>query len=111
MQNASRCDIYNCTLFGNGTGISQFNSDTSNIYNSILWNEGDQIFESGTGKVNKQFCFIKGGLSSAIEFNDYPEFVDTVNGNFRLKSCSDAIDKGEETFVIGSLDLDGNPFY
>ena len=38
-----------------------------------------------------------------------PRFVDLANGNLRLQSNSPCINAGNNTYVIGSTDLDGNP--
>jgi len=38
-----------------------------------------------------------------------PLFVDRANGNLRLQTDSPCINSGNNTFVVGSTDLDGNP--
>ena len=47
-----------------------------------------------------------------VILNQYPEFVDTLTGDFRLLPCSPLMDKGNNNIVVGANllnDLDGNP--
>jgi hypothetical protein len=50
-------------------------------------------------------------FEDGLIFGQYPEFIDTVTGDFRLKPCSPAVNKGNNfpTLAAGLLtDLDGN---
>jgi hypothetical protein len=49
-------------------------------------------------------------FEDGLIFNQYPEFMDTTNSDFRLKPCSPAINKGNNLSVLAAgllTDLDG----
>lgn len=100
--------LNNCTLFGNsavqsGGGayhgtlnncIVYFNTAPtgSNHYSSAFTNSCTTPEPSGTGNIT----------------ND-PQFVNAAAGNYRLKTNSPCINRGDNSFVQGTKDLDGNP--
>jgi len=108
-------------------------SDTSNfsLENSIFWNNGtsseDAFYINGT-ETNFHFqnCLIDVDSCSNINpnltdgsnisctnmlYNQYPDFVDTLNEDFRLKPCSPAVNFGDNNFLDSTLifDLYGQP--
>ncbi len=114
--------ISNSTFFKNGAytlaknwGESSVN--TVDIKNSIFWEEETllpglgSIFYNGNPDnisaydynieytlISSEGCiYTPGGLSACgdgLLFNIYPEFLDTLNSDFRLSSCSPLINKG-----------------
>jgi hypothetical protein len=49
-------------------------------------------------------------FGSGIIFNQSPEFIDTLNGNFRIEVCSPAVNAGNNIVAFGLLlDIDSLP--
>jgi len=105
----------NITLATSGGGIDISGTPTCSINNSIIWGNilGINIVSNISGhSSNTTFrnCLVGGEpILNGIILNGNPFFVNRANGNYRLTSCSPAIDMGEDTLVGTSVDLDGNP--
>ncbi|MEM1325877.1 MAG: choice-of-anchor Q domain-containing protein [Bacteroidota bacterium] len=104
--------ITNCT-FSENTSTAIFNPGSSPIIaNCILWGNSGEIVNGGTATVTNSI--IHGGFTGTGNKDQDPLFVDATNGNFRLKTCSPAINMGDNNAanssgVIVNEDLDGNP--
>ena len=110
----STLDLFNVTMSGNsagGNGGGIYNLSTSSIFNSIIW--GNTAPTDGNLYNNSASFFVSNSLI------DTPEdpFVDSVTGNYRLKTGSPAIDAGDNFTYLGvrgistftgEIDLDGN---
>lgn len=100
--------LYNCTIIGNSA--SQWGGGVSDgeIHNCIVYfntaPNGPNFFASSLD----HSCTTPDPGGTGNITND-PEFVDTVGGDFRLAAGSLCIDKGDNSFVHGANDLDGNP--
>jgi hypothetical protein len=111
--------LNNCTLVGNyafsfhvgeteildGYGGGAYNSTLNNCI--IYYNNSDQGCQNVCGTVNYCCTPNPGGGVGNITFE--PRFVDQGNGNLRLQSNSPCINAGNNSYVTGSTDLDGNP--
>ncbi len=114
----------NCTFYSNGEEtISKNTLVDLNIANSIFWEDHsiDQFFVGDSQGFNIHHSLLKSPdcLINGIDYcgdgmlyNLYPEFRDTMNNDFSLRSCSPAINQGEN-IAIDSLgiffDIEGNP--
>lgn len=124
--------ILNCIFFGNKEGIDKVFLDSTfviNISNTILWEDLllTDLFKDGaifnnslTGYnihhslLKSPDCIIDGidYCGDGMLYNTYPEFRDTLNNDFSLRSCSPAINQGDD-LSIDTLDIffdfAGNP--
>lgn len=101
--------IDNCIVWETETDIVKmfYNNDPDNFtmygfhVNHTLLNLSDS-----TGLPGSLEAFGDG-----LIFNQYPMFIDTATSNFRLKSCSPAVNKGNNQSALAAgalIDLDGN---
>jgi hypothetical protein len=124
--------ILNCTFLNNNSGIDKVYVDSTfviNIANSIFWEDLPltDLFDDGaffnsnlTGfnihhsLLKSPDCLINGidYCGDNMLYNLYPEFRDTMNNDLSLRSCSPAINQGENISIdtLGIFfDLEGNP--
>jgi len=107
--------ITNSTFGGNGPNVSTIHNTFSNptITNSIIWgNAGTAIFNDDFSVPTVTYSAIQGGYAGTGNTFTDPRFVDPANGDFRLGSCSPAVDAGNNAApdLVGiTTDLDGNP--
>ena len=110
--------LNNCMLVGNyafkfqcgeetcdGTGGGSCGDTLNNCI--IYYNNSDQGCQNVCGTVNYCCTPNPGGGIGNITFE--PRFVDLAGGNLRLQSNSPCINAGNNSYAIGSTDLDGNP--
>jgi len=103
--------LYNCTVTGNSApsqgGGAAFNST---LYNSIVVSNSAP---TGTNYDNtctlNYSCTMPMPPSGAGNIALDPLFVDYAGGNLRLQSNSPCINAGNNAYVYGIIDLDGNP--
>lgn len=119
-------NIVNCTFFGNNTqgeggalhaeGTEGMNTMT--LTNNIFWNDtaevaGNELFNNGA-TITLSHSDIDGGTPNDItdggnNISLDPQFLDPVNENLRLSSCSPAVDAGLNTAVpIDRIDMDND---
>jgi hypothetical protein len=116
------CTLNNCTLTGNevkGVGGSGGGAHSCTLNNSILAGNSASNYGGGAYFSTLNNCVLddnsdsNGGNDSYNTLNDCyttaPLFLDDANGNFRLQSSSPCINAGNNAFVVGGTDLDGNP--
>ena len=117
-------DFFNCTFFENGENLIE--GDSVRIRNSVFWesHELDKIFVPADSSLHgydikntllkNSDCIFNGidWCGGEMLFNLYPEFRDTANFDFSLRSCSPALNLGDD-LTIDTLgiyfDLEGNP--
>jgi len=106
-------DVNNCTIihnhaeaWGGGAGSDSFEIE---IKNSIVWSNS-----AGWGDHNYYDCRLLYSCTaplpvgtSNIEIN--PQFVNEAAENYHLQSNSPCMDVGNNAYVVGAFDLDGNP--
>jgi predicted outer membrane repeat protein len=119
----------NCTFYENeGELILKGGNTPVNITNSIFWqdqpleelfndNNPDSIlqgFNIHHSLLKSPDCLINGidYCGDGMLYNLYPEFRDSMNNDFSLRSCSPAINQGENISIdtLGIFfDIEGNP--
>jgi len=101
----SDATLYNCTLVNNSAGYGG-GAEFGTLYNSIVYYNygGDNYVSSAYHSCTTEIQLGEGGNIT----ND-PAVVDYSNGNLRLRSNSPCINSGDNAYVVGSTDLDGNP--
>ncbi|TKJ39861.1 hypothetical protein CEE37_11325 [candidate division LCP-89 bacterium B3_LCP] len=83
------------TNSGGGVYFYNFSSGTS-LYNCILWNDRPNEIHIGTSSNPEiNFCDIQGGWPGLGNIDEYPVFVDTTWGDYRLQWDSPCIDTGD----------------
>jgi hypothetical protein len=106
--------LNNCTLVGNsayaifgetvidGAGGGSCEDVLNNCI--VYYNANDDDFNS-----SQNYCCSSGYVGGVGNITNAPCFVDQANGNLRLQSNSPCINAGNNSYVTGSTDLDGNP--
>jgi len=111
----SSASIVNCTITNNGrAGVGVFSSGVARVSNSIVQNNGSVDIGKDATAVT---LTVSNSLVGTGEFNGTrgnitgdPQFVDSANNDFRLKSTSPAIDKGDSSDPkLPATDADGLP--
>jgi len=98
-----RATIVGCTVADNGP-LGIYVQLTDNVIsNSIVWgNAGQQI---GGAVPDVSYSDIEGGYPGEGNIDADPQFVDPLNGDYRLRSSSPCIDAGDPN---SPLDPDGS---
>ncbi|MHC4428647.1 MAG: dockerin type I domain-containing protein [Planctomycetota bacterium] len=112
--------VANCTFSGNSAtsgralACGSWGSNDPHeveMTNCILWNGGDEIWNSGGPTIDITYSDVQGGWSGSGNIDADPLFVDPENGDFRLSPGSPCIDAGDNTAVPEGIttDLAGDP--
>jgi hypothetical protein len=117
--------LTNCTFTWNsadeGNALacrSDHDRNTVTLTNCILWDGGNEIWNSELSIVNASYSNIKGGWFGEGNIDENPQFVDmlgpdnttgTKDDNLRLSSTSPCVDAGDPNYTPESeeTDLDG----
>lgn len=109
--NNSPAIITNCTFSENiadeGGGIFSSYSSRPIITNTILWADSPEEISVLNADALVSYSIIKGGWVGERNFDLYPAFVDSTNGNYRLKNYSPCIGAGTPEGAPDT-DIDGN---
>jgi hypothetical protein len=108
------CDgtLNNCTLTGNSANWGGGGAMSCTLNNCIVY------FNTATNGANYQdqyggiltYCCTTPMPTNGVgNITNAPLFVDYAGGNLRLQSNSPCINAGNNAYVVGSTDLDGNP--
>jgi hypothetical protein len=105
--------LYNCALAGNSA-----NDDGGGAYSCTL-NNCIVYFNSDTNGANvgnydpsstlNYCCTTPLPTNGVGNITNAPLFVNDAGGNLRLQSNSPCINSGNNAYVVGNTDLDGNP--
>lgn len=113
-------EFINCTFANNNTNsprvhLANSNSSEPVLKNCILWkklfnsNMAVSIQDLSGSTTTGYHCIIQGGWGTGANILDtFPEFVDLNNGDLRVRSCSPAINYGNNFYSNSQFDLDGN---
>jgi hypothetical protein len=104
------CTLNNCTLTGNSASDDGGGAYSCTLNNCIVYfntdpNDGGNYDSSST----LNYCCttpLPDGIGNII---NAPLFVNYASGNLRLQSNSPCINSGNNAYVVGNTDLDGNP--
>lgn len=89
-------------------GGSLFNYNaTPSITNCIFWNSSPNEIKDSSSTSSVNNSIIKGGYTGTNIINQYPYFIDIANNVLQLACNSPAIDVGDNSIVIDSIDLGG----
>jgi hypothetical protein len=108
---AAYCTLNNCTLTGNwatnwGGGAYSCTLNNCIVYFNGDPNDGDNYDPSST----LNYCCTTPMPTNGVgNITNAPLFVNYAGGNLRLQSNSPCINSGNNAYVVGSTDLDGNP--
>ncbi|MBN1815719.1 MAG: right-handed parallel beta-helix repeat-containing protein [Sedimentisphaerales bacterium] len=119
----SPATINNCTIVDNGTiqppgGTGGKGSGLYCLYsaatvsNSILWNNSPVQIHAigGTGSLPiLSYCDVQGGYAGTGNVNLDPEFVESGEGEYRLKETSPCLNRGNNSVHTLPADQDGKP--
>ena len=105
---ASASVLNNCTVVSNVTTQVGGAVDSSTLYNSIVYYN---ITPDGTNCSNSTLtnCCTTPDPGGGGNITNEPLFVNLIGENFHLQSNSPCINAGNNAYVTGTNDLDGNP--
>ena len=96
------CTNSGCTLIGNSDG-----ADGNQLNNCIVY---DNIGLDYYPQTEMDYCCVPTMPTNGVgNITNAPLFVDPAGGNFRLQANSPCINAGNDAYVVGSTDLDGDP--
>jgi predicted outer membrane repeat protein len=110
----SNTNIRNCSFssFGIATmeALYAYAGGTTNLYNSVLFRNGNEIDFNSGAYIEAVNCIIEGGYIFGLNILDVdPKFNNAAIGDLTLQSCSPAIDVGNNAYNSLLLDLVNNP--
>ena len=124
---ACTCTLNNCLLYANSANFGGGGSDSSTLNNCTIVNNSSGFLSAGAYNVTLNNCIVyynNGDNYGDSTLNDCcttplpdvgadnisnePLFVNLGGGDFHLQSHSPCINLGNNTFVSGTSDLDGN---
>jgi len=88
---ACNCTLNNCIVYYNNNNSGTYDTNYDE-YSTLNYCCTTPLPDSGIGNIS-----------------NVPLFVDQANGNLRLQSNSPCINSGNNAYVVGNTDLDGNP--
>jgi len=105
---AYQSTLYNCTVTGNSAPFSRGGGVSGGIlYNCIVYYNTARFDSNYTWFATLNYCATTPTPTNGI--GNAPLFVDGAAGNLHLQSASPCINSGNNAFVRGKTDLDGNP--
>jgi len=115
-------DLTNCTVCGNsgasvggvGAGSSGATAGSSSLQNSICYYNSSSRAQSGYWTNYDFLTKITNTCTTPLSvgagnFTNAPLFINLAAGDFHLASNSPCINAGNNAFVTGNTDYDGNP--
>jgi hypothetical protein len=107
---AAYSTLRNCTLSGNTGGPFGVQSAFECVlYNSIVYYNSSPNGDNHIASQLNYCCTIPMPTNGVGNITNAPLFVDPAAGDFHLQAGSPCIDTGNNSFVYGTTDLDGNP--
>jgi hypothetical protein len=103
------CTLNNCTLTGNSASYGG-GAVGSTLNNCIVYFNSAPIGGNYAPFNTFNYCCTTPMPTNGVgNITNTPLFVDYAGGNLRLQSNSPCINSGNNAYVVGSTDLDGNP--
>ena len=107
---ALNCLLNNCTVVSNSGAYGGGTAGCTNNNCIIMFNSAFHIMSNNFSGGVVNFCDTTPLPAAGIyNITNAPLFVDPINSNFRLQSNSPCINSGNNAYVVGAADLDGNP--
>ena len=121
---AEDCELNNCIVSGNTndgaddstlnnctvTGNSGWGASYDTLNNCIVYFNSDTNGGNYDPSSTLNYCCTTPMPTNGVgNITNAPLFVDYAGGNLRLQSNSPCINSGNNAYVVGSTDLDGNP--
>jgi hypothetical protein len=109
---AEGCTLYNCTLSGNWALHGGYGGGAVDctLYNCIAYYNTASAGANCDSSSTLNYCCTTPLPATGVgNIANDPLFVDFANGNLRLQSNSPCINAGNNAYVSGTTDLDGNP--
>jgi len=108
------CTLSNCTLSGNSAakGGGFFGGFGHTLNNCIVYHNTareDANFNVNGGSMLSYCCTTPQPTDGFGNITNTPLFLNQAGGNLRLQSNSPCINAGNNTYLVGSTDLDGSP--
>jgi hypothetical protein len=109
----SSTTIMNSTITENsaefsGGGFYCIRSDVK-VVNTILWGDTGGEIDGSDSSIAVTYSDIQGGWADDGNIDANPFFVDAANADYHLLLDSPCIDAGDNSTVVVTTDLDGNP--
>jgi M6 family metalloprotease-like protein len=109
--NASSPTIVNNTITNNdasaaGDGIYCVNGSSPVLLNTILWNNGNEIYLDNS-TITVTYSDVEGGYTGSTNINSDPKFSGVIGGDYHLQSGSPCINAGTSTDAPFD-DIDGD---
>jgi predicted outer membrane repeat protein len=105
--------LNNCTLSGNSASYEGGGAYDSTLNNCIVYfntaMNGANYYQDQYGGVLNYCCTTPLPTNGVGNITNASLFVNYAGGNLRLQSNSPCINSGNNAYVVGSTDLDGNP--
>ena len=110
---AYSCVLNNCTVVTNlasatGGGVASCTLNNCIVYDNIAAWEGKNSDPYWVSSFN-YCCTTPMPTNGVGNITNDPVFVNLTNGDFHLQAASRCINAGNNSSVVGSSDLDGNP--
>ena len=114
---ADQCTLVNCTVTANSAGGNGGGVNLSWLTNCIVYFNTAPVTANYSGTNYMSWCqttpLPNAGGSDVVlgvsNISSAPIFADAAHGNYRLFPGSPGIDAGNNSIVVGTNDLDGNP--
>ena len=107
---ADQSTLYNCTLTGNSAASYGGGAAWSMLYNCIVYFNTAPNAANYESSSTLNYCCTTPQLTNGVgNITNSPLFVDYANGDLRLQSNSPCINAGNNAYMSGTTDLDGNP--
>jgi len=101
--------LYNCTFVGNSAGIRSGGAALISAAEAcIFWGNTSPMSPQIYTATSVSYSIVQGGYSGTGNLNVDPQFVDPLNGNYRLLATSPARDTGFNYAGLAATDLAGN---
>ena len=101
--------LVNCTVVTNSASSAGGGAYSGVAVNSILVSNSSPTGSNYYLSTLNYCCTMPLPTSGVGNISTDPMFANFTNGNFRLQSNSPCINAGNNVFVVGATDLDGNP--
>lgn len=106
---ARYCTMKNCTLANNSAMTTGGGTDSSDLYNCIVYYNTAPSGSNSSNATLNYSCTTPKPAAGSSNITNAPLFVDLSGGNLRLRNNSPCINGGTNGYAVGSTDLDGRP--